>query len=571
MGCASARAHQSAGQDASSAIVDQVPSAPIDTDATDTDVCESVDADEERINSAIAQLPPDGSTWGRFGGAELEPLLAYTDVIDALWLLKLAKGEVMPERKGVVPPWQLLPAEAKLDLATLRKTTMKFVLPIAVLSYGWAAPHHPDPTGAQLQRLVPVLEAMVHSTQHGISKSTTTEKPAAWGIVWDFMSLPQRGYTTGYDPQKDDRTPYQLGRFIKGLGSINVWYGAVYVTTVVCDWPMPECAQNTVPIDRRGWCIFERRLSSIRKDDDCCLCVSQLSSCKLTYLSEVRSAGKAGRFPPLAPDDFDRMLHEGMALELTSPGTGYRFTNGKDATEVCLPQYRSAFFRLMALKGEMPFSNTKWGVEDVQQLAAALKAAHAGGVPTQANLLRLTYNQLPDAALPPLIEVMLAGAAPKLNYFTLQQNEFGDGALEVLSPLLRSPWLSSQLKTFGIGSKLTACGVQMLRSLADDGFFPKLKWLVLNNNKRLGDEGATALGGALSKGSLPAMEKLELANTGMCDAGALELACALKHAPAMRILNVGKNALTQEGIKGLRRACSEHGNAKAMASASEEL
>ena len=171
---------------------------------------------------------------------------------------------------------------------------------------------HPDSQGAHLKHLIPLLEAIVQ-------KCDTDWGGGSWGIVWDFLSLPQRGYTTGYDPQKDDRTPYQLGRFIKGLGSINVWYGAVYVTTVVCDWPMPECAQNTVPIDRRGWCIFERRLSSIRKDDDCCLCVSQLSSCKLTgYLSEVRSAGKAGRFPPLAPDDFDRMLREGMALELTS-------------------------------------------------------------------------------------------------------------------------------------------------------------------------------------------------------------------------------------------------------------
>ena len=47
-------------------------------------------------------------------------------------------------------------------------------------------------------------------------------KPAAWGIVWDYMSLPQRGRTTGYDKDKDDRTPYQLGRFGRGLGGINV-------------------------------------------------------------------------------------------------------------------------------------------------------------------------------------------------------------------------------------------------------------------------------------------------------------------------------------------------------------
>ena len=66
------------------------------------------------------------------------------------------------------------------------------------------------------------------------------------------MSLPQRGYTTGYDPARDDRTPYQLERFGRGLKGINVWYGSVYTTTLVCDWAMPEAAENAAPIDKRG-------------------------------------------------------------------------------------------------------------------------------------------------------------------------------------------------------------------------------------------------------------------------------------------------------------------------------
>ena len=74
----------------------------------------------------------------------------------------------MPEANGVVPAWQQVPPEAKLSLATLRRTTMKLKLPVAVLSYGWAAKRHPDPTGALLRRLKPVLEAMVHSCEHGV-------------------------------------------------------------------------------------------------------------------------------------------------------------------------------------------------------------------------------------------------------------------------------------------------------------------------------------------------------------------------------------------------------------------
>ena len=55
---------------------------------------------------------PEGSTWYKNGGAELEPLFKSTTLVDARWLLKLARGEVLPESKGVVPAWQLLPAAA---------------------------------------------------------------------------------------------------------------------------------------------------------------------------------------------------------------------------------------------------------------------------------------------------------------------------------------------------------------------------------------------------------------------------------------------------------------------------
>ena len=266
--------------------------------------------DEARLEAVRREPLPEGSPWHDIGGGELEPLLVHTDIIDAAWLLKLANGEVMPERKGVVPAWQDVPPDAKLSLAMLRRMTMKFRLPVAVLSYGWASRGHPDPTGALLRRLKPVLERMMHCCKNGASPQVIPEdlddRTAVWGIVWDvrqqlrvsnspsallslrrchprppclacsclahislaasrpqFMSLPQRGYTTGYVPDElgpdgkiiksnDDRTPYQLKRFGRGLKSINIWYGSMYTTTLVCDWEMPEAAENAAPIDKRG-------------------------------------------------------------------------------------------------------------------------------------------------------------------------------------------------------------------------------------------------------------------------------------------------------------------------------
>ena len=315
---------------------------------------------------------PEGSTWYELGGAELEPCLASAFVVDVRWLLKFALGEVMPECEGVLPAWQQLPAAAEVKLEDLRRSKMKYNLPVGVTSYGWDskarvkalspsprwayttcsrfsrgrmgrgvrpdafacspfvpspvgpdcealcfwAQGHPDRKGKTLQRLVPVLKAIVAACDGGDDGF-----PPTWGIVWDFMALPQRGYTTGYDPAQDDRTPEQLALFKAGLANINVrahasrlitahdaaparhaprtphapylrgyvvrraasqlqlppppkfqvaryrvtsyelrvtqrlqvWYGHPHVTTFALNLPMHEEAENQTPYDRRGW------------------------------------------------------------------------------------------------------------------------------------------------------------------------------------------------------------------------------------------------------------------------------------------------------------------------------
>ena len=81
-----------------------------------------------------------------------------------------------------------------------------------------------------MQRLVPLLRTMVESCTKGSGPTAEEQKARVWGIVIDFMSLPQRGYTSGYVPDEmgpdgkviksnDDRTPYQLARFGGGLSA----------------------------------------------------------------------------------------------------------------------------------------------------------------------------------------------------------------------------------------------------------------------------------------------------------------------------------------------------------------
>ena len=286
---------------------------------------------EDVLNAAAeaAKPLPEGSKWHDNGGKELEEILAFTTIIDAAWLLKFALREVMPERKGIVPAWQEVPAEAVVTLDDLRDTTMG-VLPVAVTSYGWASRVHPDPGGDQLQGLVPVLRTMVESCTKGIRSDLSDQRPRVWGIVWDFMSLPQCGYTTG-DKSKDDRTPYQLARFRKGLSSVNVWYSHWKITTLVLDMPMPAGSENSAPVEKRGWCIFERRLSSIIKTSACCLALSKLPPSgdeAFGYWLHLVTKLRGARAQVLNPDAFERYLQDGVAREKASAGTGFRFTNG---------------------------------------------------------------------------------------------------------------------------------------------------------------------------------------------------------------------------------------------------
>ena len=150
-------------------------------------------ADTEQMRAEAAKPLPEGSEWHLCGGAELEEHFAYTAPIDAAWLLKLALGEVMPELNGVVPAWQQVPPEAKVNLDDLRHTTMTTFLPVLVLSYGWRAKHHPDPKGEMLRELIPLLRTLVESCTKGTSSSSPEYRPRVWGAA-----AVQRGESISY-------------------------------------------------------------------------------------------------------------------------------------------------------------------------------------------------------------------------------------------------------------------------------------------------------------------------------------------------------------------------------------
>ena len=295
----------------------------------------------------------------------------------------------------------------------------------------------------------------------------------------------------------------------------------------------------------------------MRKISDCCLVLSHLAEGATGDLMALENACKASRSALLSPDAFEAMLRDGMAREASEAGTGFRFTNGKDATAVCIPQYRKAFLRLMRMDGMLGFDRCGWGDEQVRVLAAALVYAQANGATSQAIALYLGANRLTDAALPPLAEAIAAGALPKLKVLALVDNELGDAGLTTLRPLLAGRL--SGLIELSFGRRLTAEGARSLVALLADGHLAGLEDLDLKNNAGLGDEGAAAIAGALSEGRLPKLKELQLDGTRMGDAGATALAGALGGAPQLKKLIVGKNAFGQGAKEALKAACAKRG------------
>ena len=99
-----------------------------------------------------------------------------------------------------------------------------------------------------------------------------------------------------------------------------------------------------------------------------------------------------------------------------------RAQNGTDATSICIPQYREAFYRRMSSGGILAFSGCEWTDAHVKQLAVALQHAHAEGATSQAEQLHLDSNELTDAALPILVKMLEAGALPCLKELYLHDN-----------------------------------------------------------------------------------------------------------------------------------------------------
>jgi len=278
-------------------VAETSPTTELLAKATQLSATETAAATAKRVAQAArrvsaAEKAAVGSQWVSAGGPAMEAMLVSTDLVDAQYLVALA------EAGGIVPSWQECPLEARINRDSVwRLRCWGFVnLPVLVLSYPWLDAHHPDRLGETLRSIVPVLRAL-------LAKAAEYGTHATIGVLWDFLSLPQKPY----------RDEAEAARFKAGLRSINSWYSHPCTHVLLVKTPLPVGADygNTRPYSARGWTYFEERMSAVVKDDYCLWDLSRYEGAAdyVTCLRQMRHQ----RLPPTSPERVAAELREGVA------------------------------------------------------------------------------------------------------------------------------------------------------------------------------------------------------------------------------------------------------------------
>ena len=125
-------------------------------------------------------------------------------------------------------------------------------------------------------------------------------------------------------------------------------------------------------------------------------------------------------------------------------GSGaFKFTNGKDATNVCIPQYAEAFTRLLGTSKQLVYDRLGWDAAEGERLAAALASAQRMGTAVAAEELFIFENKLGTAGVRAIGKVIEAGALPRLNLLRIEDNGADDETREWIKTVARGAGCSN--------------------------------------------------------------------------------------------------------------------------------
>jgi len=237
-------------------------------------------------------------------------------------------------------------------------------------SYRWLTTEHPDPDGAQLAKLQKFLDPLLsflsfESNCESQDDSSDVSHCCDVGIMWDFMSLPQKPLT------EDDKS-----RFHEGLSVINRLYGSALNTFTL---QLTATPPGITKYHASGWCLFEDAISRMIKITSllCSLnnpspirrretyypgiteltdqrvdpCNEFMAGCRdLSYneFLSFKACCGADRKPPLHPNDIAAILRSDRV----------KFTCGSDV-DVVIDKYTSFYEEIAAKVVVLDFGATE--------------------------------------------------------------------------------------------------------------------------------------------------------------------------------------------------------------------
>ena len=154
------------------------------------------------------------------------------------------------------------------------------------------------------------------------------------------------------------------------------WYAHPFTPVLLVTTPLPTGADytNKRGYGGRGWCYFEKRISSLVKDDNTLWDLSKHEEGAEISFGGCTEKLRAGRAPFVSPEVVARELSEGVA----SGALG--FTAGADQ-DVVSKLYEKGFVKAFETACDMGadeicYHYLGWGSEEAPVLAAAIKYAH---------------------------------------------------------------------------------------------------------------------------------------------------------------------------------------------------
>ena len=325
-----------------------------------------------------------------YGGLEVEQLMLDVDLVDARYLISLAAVG------GLLPRCQELPGSAKISpkSAWRLRWGKKFSLPVLVVSYPWLSKEHPDPHGLQLQRISPILEAMVAEAQALAGQHCTV------GVMLDYCSLPQV-----------PRTEAEQEKFDQGLSSMHKWYAHPFTHVLLMTAPLPAGRHsNAIPYMSRGWCYIEQQMAALVKNSQLLWDYAGYDGAKSYDKCNRQLQAHRERHPPRSPDQVEEEMRQ-----RTESGD-LKFSYIEDLQKV-VEMYRRGFvdafngYRALrcVARGHSTtiwYGNLGWGPSEAADLARALEYAHTHCPMTDGYIeIELTGNRLGESGVDVLTRV----------------------------------------------------------------------------------------------------------------------------------------------------------------------